>query len=61
MTDRKEVMMSKRSRIADKKMFSIQAESDLLEAFKDACENNDETQSQVVRRFMREYVSKPIE
>lgn len=39
-----------------KRLFSIQAEDDLLTSFKAACEANDLTQSQVLRSFMREYV-----
>lgn len=44
--------------MSDKKLFSMQADSDLLVSFKAACESNDESQSQVVRKMMREYISK---
>lgn len=44
--------------MADKKVFTMQAEKDLLASFKSCCEANDETQSQAVRAFMREYVAK---
>lgn len=43
--------------MSKKRIFTMQADIDLLELFKAACENNDETQAQVVRRFMREYIS----
>ncbi len=38
------------------KVFTMQAEIDLLAAFKLVCQSNDETQSQVVRRLMRQYI-----
>lgn len=41
-----------------KKVFTMQAEEDLLASFKACCESNDVTQSQVVRSFMREYINK---
>lgn len=44
--------------MSDKKVFTMQAEKDLLALFKAACESNDETQSQVVRRFMRQYIER---
>lgn len=40
-----------------KKMFSIQAEAELLELFKVTCERNDQTQSQIIRQCMREYIN----
>lgn len=41
-----------------KKVFTMQAEEDLLASFKACCEGNDQTQSQVVRSFMRDYIAK---
>ncbi len=41
-----------------KKVFTMQAEEDLLVSFKACCEANDQTQSQVVRSFMRDYIAK---
>lgn len=40
------------------KMFSVKCDEYLLKAFKEACEGNDRTASQIVRDFMREYVKK---
>ncbi len=44
--------------MTEKRVFTMQADIDLLELFKATCESNDETQSQVVRKFMREYINK---
>lgn len=44
--------------MSDKKVFTMQAEEDLLASFKACCESNDQTQSQAVRSFMRDYIAK---
>lgn len=40
------------------KLFTAKVEENLLNAFKSACENQDTTASQAVRKFMREYTNK---
>lgn len=44
--------------MSDKRLFSMQADTDLLASFKAVCDSNDETQSQVVRKLMRQYIDK---
>lgn len=39
------------------KIFTVQVDYDLLKSFKNACADNDRTASQIVRDFMRDYVS----
>lgn len=41
-----------------KKLFTMQVDEDLLKSFKQICEDNDRTASQIVRDFMRDYVKK---
>ena len=40
------------------KLFTAKVDTDLLDAFKRSCENQDTTASQAVRAFMRDYVRK---
>ncbi len=42
----------------EQKTFPVRVDKALLEAFQFACKNNDQTASQVVRAYMREYVKK---
>lgn len=42
--------------MSEKRLFSMQADDDLLTSFRMACEANDMTQAQVVRNFMRDYI-----
>lgn len=44
--------------MTDQKTFPVRVDIDLLTAFQNACKNNDQNASQVVRAFMREYVKK---
>ncbi len=42
----------------DQKTFPVRVDTDLLTSFQNACKENDQNASQVVRAFMREYVKK---
>lgn len=44
--------------MSELKLFTAKVDEDLLNAFKQACEQNDTTASQAIRHFMREYVQK---
>ena len=42
----------------EQKTFPIRVDVNLLISFQEACKDNDQTASQVVRAFMREYIKK---
>lgn len=42
----------------EQKTFPIRVDVNLLTSFQEACKDNDQTASQVVRAFMREYIKK---
>lgn len=44
--------------MSDQKTFPVRVDTELLTAFQEACKDNDQNASQVVRAFMREYVKK---
>ncbi|MFB2539749.1 MULTISPECIES: hypothetical protein [unclassified Acinetobacter] len=44
--------------MSDKKLLTVQVDSDLLEQFKRVCDSKDLTASQVIRQFMRDFLAK---
>ena len=44
--------------MSEQKTFLVRVDLDLLNSFQQACKENDQNASQVVRAFMREYIKK---